>query len=121
MMVRGEVMRRANFPLHWRPSIGGWYKVAQRRRGAFDIPLRVIETDSALTLSILSDPPEDSADASPTERVRQILTQQDQPISLQRLRQLCGMRTATVCAALAQLAQQGLVSRHAKGYQLKPP
>jgi len=85
------------------------------------IPLRVIETDSALTLSILSDPPEDSADASPTERVRQILTQQDQPISLQRLRQLCGMRTATVCAALAQLAQQGLVSRHAKGYQLKPP
>ena len=79
-----------------------------------------MQIESALTLSILADPPS-CTDPSPTQTVRQILTQQTQPISLQRLRQLCGLRTATVCVALNQLTQQGLVVRAAKGYQLRPP
>jgi biotin operon repressor len=85
------------------------------------IPLQLMEIQSALTLSILTDPPPNSGDPSPIQQVRQILAQQTQPISLQRLRQLCGLRTATVCAALNQLTQQGLVVRGANGYQLRPP
>ena len=38
---------------------------------------------------------------------------------MQRLRQLCGLRTATVCAALAELSDQGLVCHDSRGYQLK--
>jgi len=84
------------------------------------IPLQLMEIESALSLSVLADPPP-SSDPSPLQRVHQILAQQSQPISLQRLRQLCGLRTATVCAALNQLTEQGLVTRGAKGYQLRPP
>jgi AAA domain-containing protein len=84
------------------------------------IPLQLMQTESALTLSILSEPSQDSTDASPTHRVHQIMAQQSQPISLQRLRQLCSLRTATVCAALTQLIQQGLIVRGPKGYQFKP-
>ena len=85
------------------------------------IPLQLTQIESALTLSVLTDPPPNSTDPSPAERVHQILAQQTQPISLQRLRQLCGLRTATVSTALNQLLEQGLVVRGADGYQLKPP
>src|SRR5229473_1221732 len=88
------------------------------------IPLQLTQSGSALALSLLADPPEESSNqdgSSATERVRRVLTQVKEPISVQRLRQLCGMRTASVCAALAQLSEQGLVSRDGRGYQLKLP
>jgi hypothetical protein len=88
------------------------------------IPLQLTQTGPALALSVLPDPrPEDpSAGAtSALQRVRQVLTQLREPTSVQRLRQLCGMRTATVCAALAQLSDQGVVSHDSRGYQLKLP
>lgn len=56
---------------------------------------------------------------SPRQRVQQALAQLDAPASVQRLRQLCGMRTATLCACLAELTESGLVVRDARGYQLR--
>jgi DNA-binding IclR family transcriptional regulator len=43
----------------------------------------------------------------------------DQPVTVQQLRKLCGLRTATVCSCLAQLTNAGVVTRDSKGYQLK--
>ena len=59
--------------------------------------------------------------ASATERVRQALAQLTEPASVQRLRELCGMRTASVCSALAELSGKGVVSHDGRGYQLKLP
>jgi len=88
------------------------------------IPLQLTQSASALALSVAnpdsSNPPLESQ-ASPVERVRQALAQLDQPTSVQHLRKVCGLRTATVCSSLAQLSQRGLVTRTAKGYQLKLP
>jgi hypothetical protein len=58
---------------------------------------------------------------SPRQRVLQALAQLDAPASVQHLRQLCGMRTATLCACLAELTEAGLVIRNARGYQLRVP
>jgi hypothetical protein len=88
------------------------------------IPLQLTQSGQALALSILPDPPPEGSSAgapSALEKVRQVLTQLREPTSVQRLRQLCGMRTASVCAALAQLSDQGVVSHDARGYQLKLP
>ena len=85
------------------------------------IPLQLMQIDSALTLSIQADPPPNSSDPSPTERIRQILARQTHPICLSRLRQLLGLRTATVSTTLNLLLEQGVVRRGPGGYQLKPP
>ena len=42
-------------------------------------------------------------------------------IPVQQLQKLCGIRTAKVCSALAELTAQGEVIRDARGYQLKLP
>ena len=83
------------------------------------IPLQLHQEGPALALSTLdvSAAPQD-APTSPVERVRQILEQSQEPTSVQRLRQLCGLRMATVCEALTQLSLQGLVSRDSRGVQL---
>jgi hypothetical protein len=84
------------------------------------IPVELHQEGLALALSVVAsqatptDPP-----ASPLQRVRHVLEQVKEPTSVQRLRQLCGMKTATVCAALAELSDQGLVCHDAKGYQLR--
>jgi len=44
-----------------------------------------------------------------------------EPMPVQQLQRLCGIRTAKVCSALAELAAQGQVIRDARGYQLKLP
>ena len=86
------------------------------------IPVQLQHEGLALALSVLesqgapSDPP-----GSPLQRVRQVLTQLKEPTSVQHLRQLCGMKTATLCAALAELSEQGLVCRVGRGYQLRLP
>jgi AAA domain len=87
------------------------------------IPLQLTQSASAVSLSLLTETPQagDAGLSSPTERVRCVLAQQNEPTSLQRLRQLCGLRMATVCTALAELSQQGLVCRDGRGYQLKLP
>ncbi len=76
----------------------------------------------SLALSVIdrsSAPPE--ASSSPTERVRQALAQLQEPTPVQQLQKLCGIRTAKICSALAELTAQGQVIRDARGYQLKLP
>jgi hypothetical protein len=89
------------------------------------IALQLTTTGAAIALSVLSNatpvPTSSSGAPSPQERLQQVLAQLDAPASVQYLRQLCGMRTATLCASLAELTQAGLVTRDARGYQLKLP
>ena len=86
------------------------------------IPLQLTQSDSVVALKVLDRscvPPE--APPSPTERVRQALAQLQQPVPVQQLQKLCGIRTAKICSALAELSHSGQVVRDARGYQLKLP
>lgn len=87
------------------------------------IPLQLTQIGSALALSVANDSSIAELDAEPSalQRVQQILAGLDQPVNVQQLRKLCGLRTATVCSCLAQLADKGVVSRDSRGYQLKLP
>lgn len=86
------------------------------------IPLQLTETGSALALQVMDpsalapEPP-----PSPRERVRQALAQAQEPIPVHQLQKLCGMRTARVCSALAELSLSGEVVHDPRGYQLKLP
>jgi hypothetical protein len=86
------------------------------------IPLQLAQSGSGWTLSLLdaSTTPAQNP-LSAMERVQQALAQLSEPASVQQLRKLCGMRTATLCSCLAQLSEQGLVQRDSRGYQLKLP
>jgi hypothetical protein len=86
------------------------------------ISLQLRQTGSALSLSVL-EPANSQGGSEPSviERVRQALSQLDEPAPVQQLRQLCGMRTAALCSALGELVQLGEVSRGPRGYQLKLP
>jgi len=87
-----------------------------------DIPLELTESGAALSLAITTNaidaPP---AEASPLDRVAQALEKLGGPASAQRIRELCGMRTASVCKSLAELARQGRVVRDGRGYRLGRP
>ena len=86
------------------------------------IPLQLTQSGSALALSVLDRPvSEPGAEPTPLDRVRQTLAELHEPVPVQQLRKLCGIRTAAVCSALEELSQLGEVSRDARGYQLKPP
>ena len=90
------------------------------------IPLQLTQTGSALALSVVNDsstpePDSESGGRQTPQRVHQILADLDQPVTVQQLRKLCGLRTATVCSCLAQLADNGVVSHDSRGYQLKRP
>jgi len=86
------------------------------------LPLQLVQDGPALSLAVaakLETQPE--AAPTPVERVRQALAQVDEPVAARQLQKLCGIRTAALCAALAELAAAGEVVRDAKGYQLKLP
>jgi hypothetical protein len=86
------------------------------------ILLQLSQSGSVVALQVVdrsSMPPE--APPSPTERVRQALAQLQQPVPVQQLQKLCGIRTATICSALAELSHSGQVVHDARGYQLKLP
>jgi len=86
------------------------------------IPLQLAQSDSVVALKVVDRSlVEPEAAPTPTERVRQALTQLQEPIPVQQLQKLCGIRTAKVCSALAELTAQGEVIRDARGYQLKLP
>jgi RecA-family ATPase len=91
-------------------------------QGQDHIPLQLTQAGAALALAVVAAVPAPT-DASPTaaQRVRQALGELSQPASLRHLRRLCGMRTAVLCSALAQLSAVGEVVRDANGYRLKPP
>jgi hypothetical protein len=86
------------------------------------IPLQLTESGSVVALKVVqrsSVQPE--APPTATQRVRQALAQLQEPILVQQLQKLCGIRTAKVCSALAELSNNGEVVHDARGYQLKLP
>ena len=86
------------------------------------IPLQLTEAGSVVALKVLDrSSVEPDAPLTPTERVRQTLAQVREPIPVQQLQKLCGIRTAKICSALAELSNSGEVVRDAHGYQLKLP
>jgi hypothetical protein len=86
------------------------------------IPLQLSQSGSVVALTVVGrSSVEPEATPTPTERVRQALTQLQEPIPVQQLQKLCGIRTAKVCSALAELSTRGEVVRDARGYQLKLP
>jgi len=89
--------------------------------GRDHIPLQLTQAGPALALALVeSAPTQADTPTTPAQRVRQALNGLGQPASLRHLRQLCGMRTAVLCSALAELSALGEVVRDASGYQLKP-
>ena len=86
------------------------------------LPVQLTQSDSGWTLSLVEPSTTPSQNPlSAMDRVRQALDQLTEPASVQHLRKLCGIRTATLCSCLAELSQQGLVKRDSRGYQLTPP
>jgi hypothetical protein len=74
------------------------------------IPIQLTQVGSALALSVaaedssIPEPGNESGGRQTLQRVQQILAGLEQPVTVQQLRKLCGLRTATVCSCLAQLA-----------------
>jgi hypothetical protein len=86
------------------------------------IPLQLSEAGSSVALKVV-EPSSVEPESAPTatQRVRQALAQVQEPVPVQQLQRLCGIRTAKVCSALAELSSLGEVIRDARGYQLKLP
>lgn len=85
------------------------------------MPLELIQKDSALALSLLNQPDQpDTSESSDIERVRRAMAQLQEPVPVQQLRKICGMRMASVCFALNDLKRSGAVVHTPRGYQLKP-
>jgi hypothetical protein len=86
------------------------------------IPLQLTQSGSVVALEVMDhsglEPP---IAPSPTARVRQALAQVREPIPVHQLQKLCGIRTAKVCSALAELSSSGEVVHDPRGYQLKRP
>jgi hypothetical protein len=86
------------------------------------IPLQLTDAGSTVALTVVQrSPVEPDVPPTPLQRVRQALAQLQEPAPVHQLQKLCGLRTATVCSALAELAHQGVVVRQTRGYQLKLP
>ena len=86
------------------------------------IPLQLAESASALALTVVEQSTaQPDVPPTPTQRVRQALAQLQEPTPVHQLQKLCGIRTATVCSALAELSASGEVIRDTRGYQLKLP
>jgi hypothetical protein len=86
------------------------------------IPLQLAESGAVVALQVVErSSVELEAAPTPTQRVRQALAQLREPAPVQQLQKLCGIRTAKVCSALAELSTQGEVVRDARGYQLRLP
>jgi AAA domain len=96
---------------------------AARSQDQIPLQLNKIDEDSVFLSLLSTDPdcPTEPAPDSPTQRLRQVLAQLDQPASVHHLRKLCGMRTATVSSCLSQMSEEGLLTRTPKGYQLNRP
>jgi hypothetical protein len=87
-----------------------------------DIPLELVESGAGLALAAASGAAAvATAEPTPMERVLQALGEIGEPTSAQRLREVCGMRTASVGESLTVLIEQGLVVRDGRGYRLSRP
>jgi hypothetical protein len=92
----------------------------EHRAAASPPPLALALTNDgdALALRVAPAPPASNPLPSATlaERVTGALSQAGQPLSVAELRKSCRIRTATLCALLAELAAAGTVRKTAAGY-----
>ena len=91
------------------------------------IPLELLQQAEALSLSLKSTdhgeqseptPPPSQRQPTPAQRICDALAGLDHPVTLPELRKLCAMRTASLCSALAELIEQGIVIKEPQGYLL---
>ncbi len=88
------------------------------------INVQLTADGAALALSVLDNMPEPEptpSPASPPDRILRAMAKVNRPASVQQLRKLCRMRTATLCETLTVLRQQGLVRHNSNGYTLAAP
>lgn len=86
-----------------------------------DVAVELLVNEPAVALAVKSPsavPQPPSPPASPAERVVHVMAQLRQPASVQHLRKLCRMRTATLCNTLEALRKQGRIRHTARGYCL---
>jgi RecA-family ATPase len=86
------------------------------------IPMELEQNGEALALSIQQKTIEKEETKNPTktQKILQALEEQDQPVTLHRLREHCSMRTATVSELLKQLIEKGDVHHSPSGYRINP-
>src|SRR6266516_445695 len=84
------------------------------------IPVQLTQKGASLALVALDSSPRSATPTtlSPEQRLLQALAQLQQPASVQHLRKLCALRTATVCDLLHTLSARGQVRRESSGYRL---
>ena len=87
------------------------------------IPVALQKTGDALALALIEppclNPPQGVLSAE--QRLLEALAQSPQPISLQQLRQRCGLRMSTVCQLLRALCTSRRVRHDSAGYALLDP
>jgi hypothetical protein len=89
-----------------------------------NIPIELCLNGSALALTVKAGDErpeviaEPTAHAEPRHRVIQAMAELDRPVSVKQLRNLCRIRTATLCETLANLKDLGAVSQGPEGYSL---
>lgn len=91
------------------------------------IPLELLQQDDALSLELgpADDHEHDEPGATsshpqptPAQRISQALASLDHPVTRTELRKLCTMRTASLCSALTDLCERGIVLKNSQGYLL---
>lgn len=93
------------------------------------IALELLQQEDALSLALSSideqnpgqgegNPPPSRRHPTAAQRICNVLAGLDHPVSLQQLRKLCTMRTASFCSALNELCEQGSVHKQSQGYLL---
>jgi len=87
--------------------------------GCTGIPLRLAAEGGALSLQIVQSAPAPAEPqaASPAQAVERALAAATQPLPLDELRRACRIRTATLCATLADLVRDGRVVKTHAGYR----
>lgn len=91
-----------------------------------NIPIELCASGSALALTVKTAHAQQAtlsavttpAQEDPLNRIIQAMTQLNGPVSLQQLRKLCRMRTATLCQTLSTLKDRGSVIHGPNGYSL---
>jgi hypothetical protein len=83
-----------------------------------ELSLQLVDGDRGPALALMRAPPPEPDAATPAERILQALGQITRPVSAQKLRKRCRIRTATLCDTLAELRRRGQVCHDARGYWL---
>lgn len=88
--------------------------------GADGIPLHLEADGDNLALQICPRPPgpEPALEPTPRQRVERALAGAGMPLPLRTIREICRMRTATLCEELSRMTSQGQVRKTADGYLL---